>query len=90
MGTNGSQTMDSASSFLSPDQFAALDTVSTGSYPAPEGLREVTGLDFDNFTGRDISAAEMVAEMASMGFQATSVGEAARIINGMVSLFIFI
>jgi deoxyhypusine synthase len=44
----------------------------------------VVGLDFDKFADRNITVAEMVESMTNMGFQATSVGQAAQIINGMV------
>ncbi|KAI5291202.1 Deoxyhypusine synthase [Ascosphaera acerosa] len=49
----------------------------------PEDAKEVKGLDFNAFKDRDITAAELVDNLASMGFQASAVGDAARIINGM-------
>jgi deoxyhypusine synthase len=50
-----------------------------------EGKREeVKGIDFDEYEGRDITVAEMLAGMTSMGFQASAVAEAVRIINDMV------
>jgi deoxyhypusine synthase len=62
----------------------AQDAVLKPSDPVPEGAVPVVGLDFDKFAGRNITAAEMVESMTNMGFQATSVGQAAQIINGMV------
>lgn len=62
----------------------ATDAVLKPSDPVPEGSVPVAGLDFDKYAGRDMTAAEMVENMASMGFQASSVGQAAQIINGMV------
>ena len=52
--------------------------------PVPEGSRQVKGIDFDHYAQRPITVDELVAGMTNMGFQATSVGEAVRIINDMV------
>lgn len=62
----------------------ATDAVLRPSEPVPDDAREVQGIDFDNYADRSITVDELVAGMASMGFQATSVGEAVRIIEGMV------
>lgn len=62
----------------------ATDAVLKPSEPVPGGATEVQGIDFDNYADRSITVDELVAGMASMGFQATSVGEAVRIIEGMV------
>lgn len=62
----------------------AQDAVLKPSDPVPEGAVPVVGLDFDKFAGRNITVAEMVESMTNMGFQATSVGQATQIINGMV------
>jgi deoxyhypusine synthase len=62
----------------------AQDAVLKPSDPVPEGAVPVVGLDFDKFADRNITVAEMVESMTNMGFQATSVGQAAQIINGMV------
>ncbi|KAK5141092.1 Deoxyhypusine synthase [Rachicladosporium monterosium] len=61
----------------------ATDAVLKTSDPVPSSARPVKGLDFDAFKGRDITIAELVDNMATMGFQATSVGQAVEIINGM-------
>lgn len=44
----------------------------------------VKGIDFDDYQGRDITVNELVAGMADMGFQASAVGDAVRIIDDMV------
>ncbi|KAK3068327.1 Deoxyhypusine synthase [Teratosphaeriaceae sp. CCFEE 6253] len=62
---------------------SATDAVLKPSDPIPASALPVKGLDFDAFKGRDITAAEMVDSMANMGFQATSVGQAVKIIDGM-------
>jgi len=50
----------------------------------PEGSKEVQGIDFNKYTKRNITVDELISGMTNMGFQATSVGEAVRIINEMV------
>ncbi|MCJ1254825.1 Deoxyhypusine synthase [Lignoscripta atroalba] len=62
---------------------AATDAVLKPSDPLPDGMREVEGIDFNKHQGRDITVSELVAGMANMGFQASAVGEAVRIINDM-------
>lgn len=63
---------------------AAADAVLKVSAPLPKDVREVRGIDFDDYKGKDITVGQLVADMGSMGFQASAVSEAARIINGMV------
>lgn len=63
---------------------SATEAVLVPSAPVPEGTRLVRGIDFNQFAGRDITVAEILSQMASMGFQATAVAEAVRIINDMV------
>lgn len=64
----------------------ATEAVLLSSQPMPESAQPVRGVDFDAVvsTGRDITAADMVNCMAGMGFQASAVGDAARIIDDMV------
>lgn len=62
----------------------ATDAVLKPSEPVPDGAREVQGIDFNDYADRSITVDELVAGMACMGFQATSVGDAVRIIEGMV------
>jgi hypothetical protein len=63
----------------------ALDAVLVESIPMPDGSQKVEDFDFDTFGDRPISATELLQGMRGMGFQASSVGEAVRIINEMVS-----
>lgn len=65
----------------------ATDAVLKPSEPVPEGAQEVQGIDFNQYASRSITVEELVGGYANMGFQATSVGEAVRIINDMVSCF---
>lgn len=65
----------------------ATDAVLKPSEPVPAGSRPVQGIDFNDYAQRAMTVEELVGGMASMGFQATSVGEAVRIINDMVSCF---
>ena len=67
---------------LSPS--AAKDAVFVQSEEMPAGTQKVEDFDFNNFTG-PITAEQLLSGMAHMGFQASSIGEAVRIINGMVS-----
>lgn len=65
----------------------ATDAVLKPSDPVPADSQEVQGIDFNHYASRDISVAELLGGYASMGFQATAVGKAVRIINAMVSRF---
>jgi hypothetical protein len=67
----------------------ATDAVLKPSDPVPEGAMPVKGLDFNDFKNVDITAAELVANMAQMGFQASSIGQAAKIVDGMVCDCVF-
>ncbi|KAL1973502.1 hypothetical protein VTN31DRAFT_6137 [Thermomyces dupontii] len=62
---------------------SATEAVLVSSAAMPEDARQVRGVDFNQFRDRDITVPELVANMASMGFQASAVGEAVRIINEM-------
>ena len=62
----------------------AKDAVFVASDPVPEGISEVGGIDFNLHREQDISVADLVEGMSNMGFQASAVGDAVRIINGMV------
>ncbi|KAF2253884.1 Deoxyhypusine synthase [Trematosphaeria pertusa] len=61
----------------------ATDAVLKPSEPVAQGSREVQGIDFNAYAQRSITVEELVEGYASMGFQATAVGEAVRIINEM-------
>lgn len=53
--------------------------------PVSEEAKPVKGIDFNDYAQRSITIEELVSGMENMGFQATSVGKAVRIINDMVS-----
>lgn len=63
---------------LKPSQFSTADAT------------EVTGVDFNKYLDRNITVAELVDDMATMGFQATAVGEAVGLVNKMVSCLFFL
>jgi deoxyhypusine synthase len=63
----------------------ATNAVLKPSEPVPKGSREVRGIDFNDYAGRSITVEELLGGYANMGFQATAVGEAVRIVNDMVS-----
>ena len=63
---------------------SAADAVLKASAPLPESARKVQGIDFDDYRDRNITVQEMVKGMAAMGFQASAVSEAVRIISEMV------
>lgn len=67
----------------------AKDAVLVKSGAMPEGTQKVEDFDFNNFKGQ-MTAEDLLLGMSHMGFQASSIGEAVRIINGMVCLFFFI
>ncbi|KAL1996667.1 hypothetical protein VTN49DRAFT_7532 [Thermomyces lanuginosus] len=62
---------------------SATEAVLVSSASMPEDAVPVRGVDFNQFRDRDITVPELVASMAGMGFQASAVGEAVRIINEM-------
>jgi hypothetical protein len=67
---------------------SVTDAVLVPSNEMPEGSQKVEELDFNKFAGRDITVDDLISGMNNMGFQASSIGEAVRIINDMV-LFLF-
>jgi deoxyhypusine synthase len=64
---------------------SVTDAVLVKSNEIPEGSQKVEELDFNKFTGRPITVDDLMSGMNNMGFQATSIAEAARIINDMVT-----
>lgn len=62
----------------------ATDAVLKPSDPVPEGAMPVKGIEFDSFKDRNISVTELLEGMTQMGFQASSIGQAAQIVDGMV------
>ena len=65
----------------------ATDAVLKPSEPVPADAKEVQGIDFNDYAQRSITVEELMGGYARMGFQATAIGEAVRIVNDMVSAF---
>lgn len=65
---------------------AATDAVLKPSDSVEDGARKVQGIEFNDYHGQDITVRELVRGMKDMGFQATAVGDAVRIINDMVCI----
>lgn len=61
----------------------AKDAVLVQSVEMPAGSQKVEELDFNKFHGRPITAEDLLDGMKHMGFQASSMCEAVRIINDM-------
>jgi deoxyhypusine synthase len=68
-----------------PPPSTVTDAVLKPSDPVPDDAIPVKGLDFDDFKDRNITVAELVENLKNVGFQATSIGRAVDIVNGMVS-----
>ena len=49
----------------------------------PADAQKVTEIDFNEFAGRPVTVDDLMSRMAHMGFQASSMAEAVRIIDGM-------
>lgn len=62
----------------------ATEAVLKASEPIPEGSRKISGLDFNRYADRSITVEELLDGMSNMGFQASAIGDAIRIINDMV------
>lgn len=60
------------------------DAVLKPSDPVPAEAIPVKGLDFDAYADRNITVAELVENLKNVGFQATSIGQAVDIVDGMV------
>ena len=71
---------------MPPAPASATTAVLKPSEPVPDGSRQVHGIDFNHYAARPVTADDLVAAYASMGFQASALAEAVRIINDMVSL----
>lgn len=61
----------------------ATGAVLLASQPVPDGAQVVSGIDFNQYQ-QDITVSDLVAAMAVMGFQATAVADAVKIISEMV------
>lgn len=73
----------SSNSNLPPSE--ATNAVLVPSAELPQGVQKVEEIDFNDFKGKQITVDDVMQRMRHMGFQATSMGEAVRIINDMVS-----
>ncbi|KAH8657087.1 deoxyhypusine synthase [Tricladium varicosporioides] len=62
---------------------SVTDAVLVQSGEMPAGSQKVEELDFNKFHGRGIMVEDLLSGMNHMGFQASSIGEAVRIINDM-------
>jgi len=62
---------------------SVTDAVLVKSNEMPEGSQKVEELDFNKFAGRPITVDDLIGGMNHMGFQASAIGEAVRIINEM-------
>jgi len=65
---------------------AATEAVLVKSAEMPAGSQKVEELDFNKFKGRPITVDDLFQGMKHMGFQASSMCEAVRIINEMVRI----
>lgn len=65
---------------------AATHAVLKPSAPVAAGARIVRGLEFNDFGSKTLTVEDLVENMSGMGFQATAVAEAVRIVNDMVCL----
>jgi deoxyhypusine synthase len=63
---------------------AATNAVLVKSEEMPQGSQKVEELDFNKFKGRPITVDDLYQGMKHMGFQASSICDAIRIINEMV------
>ena len=73
----------------------ASGAIYVGSVPIPKewSSREVKGIDFNDFAGRDVTATDLIRGMAKIGFQASNVTKACELIDEMVNtplLFFFV
>lgn len=68
---------------------SVTDAVLVKSNEMAAGSQKVEELDFNKFAGRQITADDLIGGMNNMGFQASSIGQAVKIINDMVSTILF-
>ncbi|KAL9601644.1 MAG: hypothetical protein Q9219_002364 [cf. Caloplaca sp. 3 TL-2023] len=61
----------------------AAEAVLKPSAAVAAGAQVVQGLEFNDFHGKSLTVEELVDNMAGMGFQASAVSEAVRIVNDM-------
>lgn len=66
------------------DQETAAAAVLVKSEEMPADAQKVEELDFNKFKGKQVTVEDLIGGMTNMGFQASSIGEAVKIINDMV------
>ena len=66
------------------DQQSAAAAVLVKSEDMPADAQKVEELDFNQFKDKPITVEDLIGGMTNMGFQASSIGEAVKIINDMV------
>lgn len=66
------------------DQETAAAAVLVKSEDMPADAQKVEELDFNRFAGKQVTVEDLINGMTNMGFQASSIGEAVKIINDMV------
>ncbi|KAG4420454.1 Deoxyhypusine synthase [Cadophora malorum] len=81
--TDQTQTAPSGAPPSGAPPSTVTDAVLVPSNEMPEGSQKVEELDFNSFEGRPITVDDLMSGMNNMGFQASSIGEAVRIINNM-------
>lgn len=79
-----------AATMSNQDQETAAAAVLVQSEPMPADAQKVEELDFNKHKDKPITVEELMAGMTNMGFQASSIGEAVKIINDMVPTYPFI
>jgi hypothetical protein len=62
----------------------ATDAVLQPSEEMPEGARKVQGFEFNGRAEKEVTVSELLIGMTNMGFQASALADAVRIINNMV------
>ncbi|TGZ83395.1 deoxyhypusine synthase [Ascodesmis nigricans] len=61
----------------------AMDAVLKPSEPVPDNWKKVTGFEFGDFKGRDVTVKELLSGMDTMGFQGSNLAKAREIIDDM-------
>lgn len=75
----------SANGIVESAPSSAAAAVMVKSEEMPAGSQKVEELDFNAFAGRQVTVEDLIGGMNNMGFQASAVGDAVKIINDMAS-----
>lgn len=76
--------MTSSASESGAPPSSVMDAVLVPSNEMPVGAQKVEELDFNALANGPITVDDLISGMNHMGFQASSIGDAVRIINDMV------